>query len=74
MTNTVFQASGHKVYSFLLSTLRKGFLDIPSMFIFNSLIGVQGIVWATPFAEVISAVLAVVLYLGFLKKLRAADA
>ena len=74
MTNTVFQASGHKVYSFLLSTLRKGFLDIPAMFIFRALIGVQGVVWATPFAEIISAVLAVGLYLGFLKKLRAENA
>ena len=31
--------------------LRKGGLDIPFMFLMNSLLGVNGIVWATPIAD-----------------------
>ena len=69
MTNTVFQASGHKVQSFLLSTLRKGFADIPAMFVFRYLIGIEGVVLATPFAEIVSAVLAIILFTGFIRKL-----
>ena len=69
LMNTVFQASGRKLQSFLLSSLRKGFLDIPGMFLFGHFFGAMGIVIATPVAEIISTTLAVILYLRFLKSL-----
>ncbi|MCC6093833.1 MAG: MATE family efflux transporter [Eubacterium sp.] len=71
--NTLFQATGRKVQSFLLSTLRKGFLDVPGMFIFGSFLGAFGVVLATPVAEVISTALAVILYVRFLHSLKASD-
>ena len=58
LTNTVFQASGRRISSFLLSILRKGCMDIPLMFAFKRLIGMYGIVWATPTAEIGSLVVA----------------
>ena len=61
LTNTVFQASGRRFSSFLLSILRKGCMDIPLMFLFKSLIGMYGIVWATPTAEIGSILVAVYL-------------
>jgi multidrug efflux pump len=63
--NTVFQAVGRKTQSFVLSTMRKGFLDIPGMFIFGGMFGAFGIVLATPVAEVISTVIAIILYARF---------
>ena len=71
--NTVFQATGRKTQSFLLSTLRKGFLDIPGMFLFSSFLEAFGVVLATPVAEVISTVLAIFLYIRFLHSLQAED-
>ena len=61
LINTVFQASGRRISSFLLSILRKGCLDIPLMFLFKAAIGMYGIVWATPTAEVGSLAVAGVL-------------
>ena len=68
LTNTVFQASGRRFSSFILSILRKGCMDIPLMFLFKSVIGMYGIVWATPTAEVGSLVVA-----GFLIMLMVRD-
>ena len=61
LTNTVFQAAGRRFSSFILSILRKGCMDIPLMFLFKSLMGMYGIVWATPTAEIGSILVAVFL-------------
>ncbi len=45
---TIFQATGRKVQPLILSLLRKGGLDIPLMLLFNGLVGIDGIAWATP--------------------------
>ncbi len=67
MANTIFQAAGKRRSSFILSIMRKGVMDIPAMYIFKMLIGLNGVTWATPFAEVTSAVTAVILYMEFRK-------
>ena len=69
MANTIFQAAGKRKYSLALSTMRKGVVDIPAMILFKMLMGLSGVTWATPFAEVTSAVTAAVLYLRFRKQL-----
>lgn len=74
MCNTVFQATGNRARSFVLSIMRKGLVDIPMMFVLRAMIGVDGVCWATPFAEVVSAVIAVILYFSFMKKLTPARA
>ena len=69
MANTIFQAAGKRRSSFILSIMRKGVVDIPAMYVFKMLIGLNGVSWATPFAEVTSVVTAAVLYLRFRREL-----
>jgi len=40
------------------------------MFLLNSLMGVYGIIWATPIADFIAMIVAVLLFLPFLRKLK----
>ena len=67
--NTVFQATGQRKKSFVLSILRKGLLDIPLMFVFRSMFERLGVVMATPVAEGISAIIAFVLFIPMVKEL-----
>lgn len=66
---TIFQATGKKAQPLLLSLLRKGGLDIPLMFLFHSLIGLNGIAWATPLADVLAFAISLFLTIPYLKKL-----
>lgn len=67
---TVFQAIGQKVQPLVLSLLRKGGLDVPFMFLMNALMGVNGIVWATPIADFSAMIIAVLVFIPFLAKLK----
>ena len=61
-----FQATGNGLRSFVLAILRKGVLDIPLMFILNRVYPIFGIVWATPIADTVCCVIAIVLFIQFL--------
>ena len=63
-----FQATGHMAKSLILALMRKGILDIPLMFIFNAFYPIYGIVCATPAADIICCIAAVVLFILFIKK------
>lgn len=67
---TMFQAVGQKTVPMLLSMLRKGGGDIPAMLVMNHLIGVNGIVWATPIADVISLIASIICFIPFWRKLQ----
>ena len=67
---TMFQSVGRKVQPLVLSLLRKGGLDIPFMFLMNALIGVEGIVWATPIADVGAMLAALALFVPFWRHIR----
>ncbi len=68
--NMVFQASGKKLNSFILSILRKGLLDIPLMIVFKRIFdSAVSIAWATPVAEVLSVGVAFLLFFSFMRKL-----
>ena len=71
--NTVFQATGQRKKSFVLSILRKGLLDIPLMFVFRAMFERLGVVMATPVAEGISAIIAFVLFIPMVKELLNAE-
>ena len=58
-----FQAIGKSLKSLLLAILRKGALDIPLMFIINMLIPTYGIVLATPLADIICCIIAIILFI-----------
>ncbi len=63
-----FQATGEGGKSFLLAVLRKGIIDIPLMFVLSSVLPVYGIVWATPIADLLCCLTALVLFAAFLVK------
>jgi multidrug efflux pump len=67
---TVFQSVGKKTQPLVLSLLRKGGLDVPFMFLMNGLLGVNGIIWATPIADFSAMAISIVLFLPFWKKLK----
>lgn len=67
--NVVFQATGKKWRSLLLSTLRKGLFDIPLMFLLNASVGAVGILWATPLAEIASVVVTLAFFIPYMKRL-----
>lgn len=70
LMNTIFQATGRKLYSLLTSVMRKGIFDIPLMFLFKKMWDETGIVLATPVAEVLSIFVSAFLLLRFLKSLK----
>ncbi len=70
---TIFQAVGKKVQPLILSMLRKGGLDIPIMLIMNALVGVYGIVWATPIADFTGMVASLLMFIPFWKSLKLED-
>ena len=63
MVTTVFQATGQKLQPTILSLLRKGGLDVPFMFLMSHLLGVNGIAWATPIADLLAMLTALALFL-----------
>lgn len=67
---TIFQATGKKIQPLVLSLLRKGGLDIPLMFLFNSIIGIKGIAWATPLADGLALIISALLVLPYLLKMK----
>ena len=63
MIITVFQATGKKLQSLVLSLLRKGLLDVPLMFILNHAIGIDGVAWGTPISDVLSLTISIVTFI-----------
>ena len=61
-----FQAVGKAWRSLILALLRKGILDIPLMYILNNFIPIYGIVWATPIADIICAIVAILLFIIYI--------
>ena len=57
-----FQAVGRWQSAFVLAVLRKGFLDIPLMFLFCLINPLTGIVAATPTADLVCCMTAFFLY------------
>ena len=65
-----FQASAKKAQATALSMMRKGILDIPLMFLFNSVWPVYGVACATPVAEIIGCAVALVLVWRYMRTLK----
>lgn len=70
LINTIFQATGKKLYSFITSIMRKGVFDIPLMYIFGKMWQEKGIVSATPVAEVLSIFVSLFMLFEFLRSLK----
>ena len=56
------QAMGAAVSSFIINISRQGIIYIPTLFVLKTSVGVTGLVWAQPVADVLSIVIALCLY------------
>ena len=65
-----FQAVGKPWRSLLLALLRKGILDIPLMFIFQATVSITvgGVVWATPIADFVCCIVAIILFVIYIHR------
>lgn len=67
LTNAL-QAMGAAVSSLIINLSRQGLIYIPSLFLLKAALGVNGLVWAQPVADILSIGLAVGLYAITLRK------
>ena len=63
MFASFFQATGRIRYSLMINLLRQLLLLVPFMWIFSQMIGMTGVWWAFPAAEIITTGLCVVLFI-----------
>lgn len=64
-----FQAMGMGKESLLLSSLRQGLVNIPLLFLMNSLFAVDGIVWTQLISDTITTAISFAIYFSAYKKL-----
>lgn len=74
MIITVFQATKQRAQPLVLSLLRKGSLDIPLMIALNARVGIKGVAWATPLADWLALVVALLLFVPFLSRIKRENA
>lgn len=63
------QAMGAATEALVINLSRQGLIYIPMLFVLRALIGINGLAWAQPVADLLSLALVVVLYLRTFKKL-----
>lgn len=66
--NTIFQATKQNIRALILILLRKGIIDIPLMLLLNQWIPVYGVIMAQPIVDSFAGILAILLYITFLKE------
>ena len=62
------QAMGAAIPALLISMNRQGIIFIPALFILQAVIGMTGLVWAQPVADVLSILIAAILFGKTMKK------
>lgn len=66
---SIFQSVGQKGKPLVLSMLRKGGLDVPFMFLLDSLAGADAIAWATPIADCGAMLVGILLFVPLWRKM-----
>lgn len=66
--SNALQALGAANEALIINISRQGVIYIPALFIMRSLMGITGLVWAQPVADVLSTVLVAVLYVRAVNK------
>lgn len=67
VNNNAFQGMGHGFASLMLSLSRQGFVFLPVLLAANALVGLNGIIYAQPIADIVSVVVALCM-MAFVKK------
>ena len=65
--SNALQAMGAATSALIINMSRQGLIYIPVIFILQSIIGMDGLLWAQPVADILSVVLVVILYWVTLK-------
>lgn len=66
--SNALQAMGAATSALIINMSRQGLIYIPALFILKAIVGMKGLLWAQPVADVLSVILVVVLYQITLKK------
>lgn len=66
--SNALQAMGAAKSALIINMSRQGLIYIPAIFILQVIMGMNGLLWAQPVADVLSVVLVVVLYRITIKK------
>ena len=61
VNNNAFQGMGYGLASLILSVSRQGFVFLPVLFIANALVGLDGLIFAQPIADICSVIMALVM-------------
>ena len=67
---STFQALGKALPSLFLSLSRQGIAFIPAIIIGTKLFGINGIVWSQPIADIVSVILATIMYIYIYRKMK----
>ena len=65
----MLQAMGAATPALIINLSRQGIIFIPALFVLQAVMGINGLIWAQPVADVLSIVLAVALYLHTARKM-----
>lgn len=65
--SNALQAMGAATSALIINMSRQGLIYIPVIFILQSIIGMNGLLWAQPVADILSVVLVIILYRVTLK-------
>lgn len=68
--NFAFQGMGKGVQSLILAVSRQGLVYFPLLFIMDKIIGLDGIIWAQPCADIVCVVVSVIMFSATLKGLK----
>lgn len=63
------QAMGAAVPSLIVNISRQGLIYIPALFILRAALGINGLIWAQPVADVLSLILAILLHVFIYRKM-----
>lgn len=60
--SNALQAMGAATAAFIINISRQGLIYIPAIFILQAVVGMDGLLWAQPVADVLSVILVIILY------------
>ncbi|MGP1404270.1 MAG: MATE family efflux transporter [Catonella sp.] len=60
--SNALQAMGAATSALIINMSRQGLIYIPAIFILKAVVGMKGLIWAQPVADVLSVILVIVLY------------
>lgn len=66
--SNALQAMGAATSALIINMSRQGLIYIPAIFILQAMMGMDGLLWAQPVADILSVILVIVLYRITLKK------